>query len=101
MNTEQILKQHDNNWKKLYKKDQTLKGKGELIGRYIQESYADGYAIYTLEKIKGKKGLIRVVTDIGDDWRIPYWGDKAWIDLEYAKMSIERRDKLDELFKKK
>lgn len=101
MDVEQMLKQHDDNWKKLYEKDQELKAKGELIGRYIQESYADGYAVYTIEKVKGKKVLIAVVTGIGDDWHIPYWGAAAWIDLKYAKENVDRRDRLDKLFEKR
>lgn len=100
MGYEDTLKRHKDNWDGLYKKDQELKAKGELVGRFIQESYADGYAIYTIEKIKGSKVLIAVVTDIGDDWRIPYWGDAAWIDLKYANQSIEGRDRIDILFKR-
>lgn len=93
-----IEKVYKENWNKLFKKDQELKEKGELVGRFIQESYADGFAVYTIKTIKGKKALIQVVTGIGDDWRIPYWGDKALIDLKYAVQNIERRDTLNKLF---
>ena len=94
------LKQINENLRKLQKEDQLAKKKGQLVGRYIQESYADGHAVYKIVKEFKNKVRIRVVTGIGDDWRIPYWGEEATIDKKYAVESIAHRDRVAKLFKK-
>ena len=80
----------------LSKIDNEAREAGELIGRFIQEPYADGYAYYQIvEEDKQKNNvLIMSCKQLGDDWVIPYWGDKTWIDKDYAEGSIKFRDQM-------
>jgi len=89
------------NWAKLQECDKTAKEKGELVGRYIDEPFADGKAIYQIIKENKKTVRIRVCTGLGDDWVIPYWGEETTIDKEYAVKKVAQRDALVELFRKK
>lgn len=89
------------NWAKLQECDKTAKEKGELVGRYIDEPFADGKAIYQIIKENKKTVRIRVCTGLGDDWVIPYWGEETTIDKEYAVKKVAQRDALTELFRKK
>lgn len=86
------------NFKKLEAQDLIARAKGQLVGRYIQEPYADGYAYYVITKETKTKVHLKVVSDIGDDWVIPYWGNGAMMDKSYAMNNIQRRDSLKELF---
>jgi len=84
--------------KEFEKTDREAKKQGQLVGRYIKESIADGYAYYKIVK-EGKKSVeIRHIKGIGDDYMISYWGKQATINKDYAKKSIEFRDKLSEIF---
>lgn len=87
-----FLDRMNENEKQLNDRDEAAKAKGDLKGRYIREGYADGYAIYEIIRVNKKSVRIRVVTGIGDDWRIPYWGDETTIPLEYALQNIKQRD---------
>jgi len=89
------------NFETLAKEDKEAKEKGTLVGRYIREPFADGHAYYRIIKEYAKTVLIKVVTNIGDDWKIPYWGDSATIDKGYAMSNVRGRDALEELFSKK
>lgn len=88
------------NRKNLEKKDQLAKESGELKGRYIQEPRADGYAIYEIVRVNKRSVRIKVVTDIGDDWTVPFWGEETTIPLDYAERNIRSRDALAEMFSK-
>jgi muramoyltetrapeptide carboxypeptidase LdcA involved in peptidoglycan recycling len=92
------IKKINENWKNLYITDKAAKEKGILIGRYIKERHNDGYAIYQIIKVTAKKVKIKVITGIGDDWTIPYWGKKASVDKTYAQSNIETRDRQSKLF---
>jgi uncharacterized protein YutD len=72
---------------KLEENDRKAAEKGSLIGRYIQESYADGYAYYVITKVKKNTVTIKSVKGIGDDWEIPYWGglDKMFGEVEVTQ----------------
>ncbi len=78
--------------------DQLAKGRGELVGRYIQEQIADGYAFYQIIKENKRTCVIRVCRYLGDDWVISYWGEQATIDKAYALKSVNGRDRMRELF---
>lgn len=97
---EDFVKQWEENQRKLDEKDAKAKAEGKLVGRFIQEPFADGYAIYEITKENKKTVRIRVVDGIGDDWRIPYWGDEATIEKSYALKSLAWRDKMNKLFSK-
>jgi len=93
-----ITKRWDENWEDLQDQDNLCKEAGQLLGRFIDEPYADGKAFYQIIRVFKKKVKIQVVTEIGDDWVIPYWGETATIDKDYAIQNIERRDALSKLF---
>ena len=93
-----LLDEHDDNFKKLQKQDEMAKEVNRLVGRYIDEPWADGKAFYVIVKENKKSVRIRVVTGIGDDWVIPYWGEETTIEKSYAIQRINYRDKMAELF---
>jgi len=97
----EFFRKVEENWNKVQKKDEEAKAKGQLVGRYIREPYADGYAIYQIIRENKKSVRIRVVTGIGDDWHIPYWGVEVSIDKEYAIRNIAGRDFWSDLKKRK
>lgn len=101
VNTGDFMKDWDTNNENLRQIDEKVKSEGGLVGRYIQEPYADSYAIYQIVGEKGSKVKIKVVTGIGDDWVLPMWGRECMIDKGYAQSSVYRRDKLREFFNKK
>lgn len=86
------------NWDKLEAEDKQAKDQNQLVGRYITEPYADGKAVYIITKENKKTVDIEVVTGIGDDWVIPYWGKKARINKKYAIDSLFSRDKITAIF---
>lgn len=82
----------------LDKIDQEAKDKSQLLWRYIQESYADGYAVYQIIKVNKNSVRIRCCSGLGDDWMIPYWGEVTTIDMEYAMGKVQQRDNMADLF---
>jgi len=101
INSEQLIKRWDETWKDVEDMDNEAKAAGTIIGRYIDEPIADGKAIYLITNEYKNKVKIKVVTGLGDDWRVPYWGDVATIDKDYALSKLKYRDSLAELFSKK
>lgn len=93
-----FLKQIETNWDRLTKDDALAKAQGTLIGRFFGEPFADGKAIYRITGTNKTKAKIEVVTGLGDDWEIPYWGHEKTIDLAYVQKKIEGRDSLNALF---
>lgn len=92
-----IVAEHDLSWSDLTAKDQEAKDRGDLVGRYLSEPYAYGYAVYDIVAASDDTVDIEVI-DIGDAWVIPYWGRRATIDRKYAEKSVRNRDKIEELF---
>jgi len=101
MNGDELVAKWDRNFANLSEADKEAKEKGQLVGRYLAEPYADGRAYYRVVKEGAKTVVIEVVTGIGDDWIIPYWGERAVIKKEYAIQSIARRDALDKIFEER
>lgn len=91
----------DKNWALLKKCDSEAAAKGQLIGRYITEPFADGQAVYQIIKENKLTVRIRVCTGLGDDWVIPYWGGETTIKKEYALQKIKQREAIARLFSKK
>lgn len=85
------------NFQKVIDKDQQAKKQGKLVGRFVREPHADNYAYYRIIRENKATVRIKVITDIGDDYRIPYWGEETTIDKEYALKNIGMRDYLAEL----
>ncbi|MFZ2657675.1 MAG: hypothetical protein WAX69_22265 [Victivallales bacterium] len=98
---EESSKAMERNWSRFRKMDAEAKSKGEILGRYISEPYADSAANYQIIAVTGGKAMVLVCTGLGDDWVIPYWGRCAAIDRRYAEESIRRRDGIRELFRKR
>jgi len=94
------FKAYQDNFRTLQAKDAEARAAGRIVGRYISEPFADGYAYYVVVQEKRATVIVKVVTGIGDDWTIPYWGTRASIQKSYALDNIKRRDTLDELFRK-
>jgi len=74
------------------KKDEAAKKTGALLGRYLSEPYADGSAYYEIVEDMGPDVRVRVITGVGDDWRLPQWGDETIIPREYAEGRVASRD---------
>jgi len=96
-----MIAENDENWAQLAELDSRAKADNELVGRYITEPHADGCAVYQILTEKDRIVSIGIVTGIGDDWVIPYWGSSTTITKDYAKEKIRHRDAMAELFSKK
>lgn len=95
------IKHGEVNYKALEKQDAEARKAKTLVGRYISEPHADGHAVYVITKengLDGKTVCIHVVTGLGDDWQIPYWGTEATIARKYAMDSIRRREVMVDIF---
>jgi hypothetical protein len=93
--------QMSKNVKIMEENDRRAAKAGKLVGRYIRESAADSYAYYLITKENKNTVRIEVITGIGDDWTIPYWGREATIDKRYAMKNLQFRDFCSGLFKEK
>ena len=81
------------NWDRLQTCDKRVKHAGNLVGRYIRESIADGYALYLIIRENKKTVRIRRITHVcPDEYRIPYWSDETTIGKSYAVKSLKARD---------
>lgn len=100
MSWREAKRRMDDKWAEIVELDELAEANNQLVGRYIREPFADGYAVYQITKQFEKTVHIQVVTGLGDDWRIPYWGDNAIIERSYAKESITRRMNMRKLFSK-
>lgn len=87
----------DENWKKVVEKDQYNRQQGNLVGRYVQVRYADGYAYYEIIRENKKSARLRVILNIGDDWVLPQWGLQYTATLEFVMDNIRQRDRMDDL----
>jgi len=97
---EEMYENWESNKKKVEEKDEVAKKEGLLVGRYIKEPSADGFAVYEIIRENKKSVRIRVVTGIGDDWILPMWGEEATVNKDYATLNIQRRDAMKALFNK-
>ena len=101
MSVDDMVKQWEENYKKMEEVDFEARREGQLIGRYLREQIADGYAYYQITKENKNTVVIEHVTGIGDDYSVPYWGSKASIKKAFAIQNVECRDKFNALFSKK
>ena len=96
----EIVKRWNKNFQELERQDAEAKKNGTLVGRYIREQIADGYAFYQVVKENKATVKIQVVRDIGDDWTIPYWGNSTTIAKSYVLKKLYQEEKLAEIFAK-
>jgi hypothetical protein len=83
----------ENNSARLSAIDAEAKSKGQLVGRFITEPYADSCAVYQIVAESDTEVRIHSCKGLGDDWTIPYWGAKATIRKDYAQEKVELRDR--------
>ena len=91
--------QMDRNWALIEKVDLEAKEQGTIVGRYIKEQIADGYAIYIVTKEGKRTSTVEVVTGIGDDWVIPSIGRVGSLKTDYVCANIARRDAINKIWK--
>lgn len=96
-----IVEKWNANFRAMEAEDAEARKYGRLVGRYIKEQIADGYAYYKIVKENKATVKIQVVRDIGDDWTVPYWGESTTIPKKYVLRGLEMLDKIDELFARK
>ena len=96
----ELFEEWDKNYDKMVAKDKKARKKGKLVGRYMREPIADGYAYYEIIKENKKTLRLKVIVGLGDDWRVPYWGDEANVDKNYVVDLIAFEDRLEKLFSK-
>lgn len=80
----------DKNWATIEAWDKEARANKTLIGRTVCESYADGAAVYVVTKENKTTLQITVCQGIGDDWVIPYWGEKTNVKKSYLLPRLER-----------
>lgn len=102
------MDKHDIIYKNMADADKAAKAAGEIVGRYIKEQVADGYAYYTVEAtndktILGYDSMVQVKhVNYLDGYRIPMVESMGcMIPLKYVRENIARRDHLDTLFSKR
>lgn len=96
--TRNWLKDMDKNFNLMVEQDADAKKKKQLVGRYVSQPFADGRAYYKIIKENKKTVKMEVVTGIGDDWVLPYWGETPTIDKQFAIDTIKSRDALSKIF---
>lgn len=96
---EDFMKEYDRLYKEFTERDAAAKKAGKLIGRFIQESIADGYAYYVIVARRGATIVQVEHVDYLDGYRhamIDSMGGQ--VPMKYALENIERRDKWAEYF---
>ena len=82
--------------------DAAAKARGELVGRYIQESVADGYAYYVIVRHTGSKVKVEHQQGIADGYSVRMIESmNGNIPAKYARENIGWRDQRDGLFAKR
>ena len=98
MNWEEASKRYDENMEHLEECDKKARDADNIVGRYIQHQFADGYAVYQITRKNKDSVRIQVCTGLGDDWVLPAWGRTCTIDMETALRFLKWRDSMLELF---
>ena len=87
------------NYDILEEQDKKSKKNKTLIGRYVKEGVADGYALYLIiSETKNNTVAIEHITPICGDYYHQYFGVGRKIDKKYAADNISQRDELDKIF---
>lgn len=79
-------------WQELLDSDNAAKKTGTLVGRYLKEAFADGYAYYRIVKVTSRTAHL-VHVPLGDAWRIPFIESLGCkVPLAYVKDNVGKRD---------
>lgn len=82
--------------------DQAAKNDGELVGRFVQEQIADGYAYYVVVAETDMQMVKLEHMHIYDGWSVPMIESMDGIvPLKYVKENIAYRDNMDEIFSRR
>lgn len=88
----------DRQMEELTANDTTAEEAGTLVGRYIRESIADGYAYYVVTEEYPRTVIVEHV-DYCDGYRIPMIESMdGMIPVKYVRENIARRDSWEKLF---
>ena len=91
MKSKSLIEIWEANMRKVKEADKKAKEKGKLVGRYIDEPYADGAAIYKIIRENKNTVRIKVVVDIGDDWVIKIARKTTWACPVVSQSLLEQR----------
>ena len=95
---EDFMKEHNRLYKEFTERDAAAKEAGELIGRYIKEQIADGYAYYVIVDAGPISVIVEHINYL-DGYSIPMIDSMdGVIPKKYALENIEMRDKWAEYF---
>ena len=79
--------------------DASARAKGELVGRYVQEQIADGYAYYVVVAETDMQMVKVEHKDIFDGWSVPMIESmNGIVPVKYVKENIARRDAWSDVF---
>lgn len=82
--------------------DQLAKSKDELVGRFIQEQIADGYAYYVVVALTDMQMVKLEHVHIFDGWSVPMIESMDGIvPRKYVEENIARRDSMDEMLSRR
>ena len=73
------------------------KANNTILGRIIKFQHADSYAFYIVTKVNRKAVRLDWI-DYCDGWVDSRCGIACFMDIEYVREEIRRRDALDEMF---
>lgn len=91
---ESLTERMDRAYNEMVARDVAAKAEGVIIGRYLTERAADGYAYYEIIGVDGKNNTLQLEhLDIYDGWTVPmYEGLIDCFPLHYATQNLEARD---------
>lgn len=102
VDTESLVDRMERSYNEMAAADAEAKAEGTIIGRYLQEPAADGYAYYQIIAVDGKNNTLQLEhLDIYDGWSVAmYEGMIDCFPMTYALQNIEHRDGMAAMFAK-
>jgi hypothetical protein len=92
------LSEKDKKFERILREDKLAKKNKTLVGRFLQEHIADGYAYYLIVADNGKRCKVQQITGLWDDWQIRRFELNPWVSRREVVDNVERRDALNALF---
>ena len=74
--------------------DRDARVRGELLGRHITQSVADGQSYYIVTETRGSQVRLQHLPVI-DGYRVVAWGSQAWVEREYVEDQLKWRDNME------
>ena len=98
VSTESLTDRMERGYNDMVARDKEAKEEGTLIGRYLKERAADGYAFYQIVG-EDSHGLQVERLDIYDGWSVPmYEGMSNCFPKHYAEQNIAARESIEGMF---